>query len=239
MYLKKLKQSVKIGLYNLENRQKWVKKILSECENGKTILDVGAGECQYKKYCSHLVYSSQDFNQYEGEGNNIGLQTDTWDVSQIDIVSDITSIPVPNESFDIILCTEVLEHVPDPIAAINEMNRILKKGGIMIITSPFCSLTQFAPYHFCDGFNSYFYNYHLKERLNYQNIQIDYNGNYFEYISQELYRLPTIVKSYTSTQPFFVKIFSKILIRLLGIINLKHNNSHDLLCFGYHVKAIK
>ncbi len=239
MYFKEIKQSLKIGLSNLENRQQWVKKILSECESGKTILDVGAGECQYKKYCSHLVYSSQDFNQYEGEGNKIGLQTDTWDISQIDIVSDITSIPVPNESFDIILCTEVLEHVPDPIAAINEMNRILKKGGIMIITSPFCSLTHFAPYHFCDGFNSYFYNYHLKERLNYQNIQIDYNGNYFEYISGELYRLPTIVMSYTSTQPFFVRIFSKILIRLLGIINLKHNNSQELLCWGYHVKAIK
>jgi 2-polyprenyl-3-methyl-5-hydroxy-6-metoxy-1,4-benzoquinol methylase len=49
------------------------------------------------------------------------LKLRKWDISQIDIISDITSIPVLNYSFDIVLCTEVLEHVPNPVAAIEEM----------------------------------------------------------------------------------------------------------------------
>ena len=238
MFLGHFKIKTKFGLTNLETRQNWIKKTLLECESGK-ILDVGAGECQYKKYCDHLDYTSQDFNQYNGKGNNLGLQTNTWDVSQVDVISDIISIPLPDDSFDIILCTEVLEHVPDPIAAINEMNRLLKKGGLIIITAPFCSLTHFAPYHFCDGFNSNFFKYHFLERLYYKSITIDVNGNYFEYLSQELHRLPLIVNSYTKKSSFLIKIYSKILINILEYVNKKHNNSHELLCFGHHVKAIK
>ena len=47
----------------------------------------------------------------------------------IDFVSDLLNIPVPDKSYDVILCTEVIEHVPDPISAINEISRILKSGG--------------------------------------------------------------------------------------------------------------
>ena len=37
-----------------------------------------------------LDYVSQDFAQYDGEGDTIGLQTGTWDQAQLDIISDIT-----------------------------------------------------------------------------------------------------------------------------------------------------
>lgn len=44
---------------------------------------------------------------------------------------------LPKGLFDIIICTEVLEHVSNPFAAATEMKRILKPGGLLFLTTPF------------------------------------------------------------------------------------------------------
>jgi len=44
---------------------------------------------------------------------------------------------VPSSLFDIIVCTEVLEHTLNPFLAINEIQRLLKKGGILLMSTPF------------------------------------------------------------------------------------------------------
>lgn len=49
---------------------------------------------------------------------------------------DITSIPFPENSFDVILCNHVLEHVPDDRKAMRELFRVLKPGGWAILQSP-------------------------------------------------------------------------------------------------------
>ena len=139
-------------------REKFVKDNLMTIPRGYKILDAGAGELRFKPDCDHLQYVAQDFGQYEGTGDE-GLQTGEWDNSRLDIISDITEIPVDDESFDAILCSEVFEHIPDAVAALNEFTRILRPGGILIITAPFASLTHFAPYHFC-GYNKYWYQHH-------------------------------------------------------------------------------
>ncbi len=55
-----------VGTKNLEARKKWLKKTLKKVPSGSKILDAGAGELRYKKFCSHLCYVAQDFGQYEG-----------------------------------------------------------------------------------------------------------------------------------------------------------------------------
>ena len=120
------------------NRQKWLKKTLADISTG-SILDAGAGELKNKDYCQHLDYTSQDFCEYSGEqkGQKEGLHNKTWDTRKIDLVSDITSIPSPDKSFDTILCSEVLEHIPEPTHALDEFERLLKSGGKLILTAPF------------------------------------------------------------------------------------------------------
>jgi hypothetical protein len=109
----------------------------------------------------------------------------------------------------------------------------------LILTAPFCSLTHFSPYHFSTGFNKYYYNYHLK-RLGFAILEIVENGNYFEYIAQELRRLPSIAEKYAK-----IKIDSKkssainLLINELEILSGADSNSKELLTFGYHVLARK
>ena len=146
-----------VGMQNESNRIKWLEKTLKKIPKNSKILDAGAGEQQFKKFCSHLNYVSQDFAQYNGDGDGKGLQTDVWDQTQLDIVCDIIAIPEPDNSFDAVLCTEVFEHLPNPILAIKEFSRLIRYNGYLIITSPFCSLTHFSPYHYSTGFNSYFY----------------------------------------------------------------------------------
>ena len=99
-----------------------------------------------------------------GDIINTALQTKTWDNSKLDIVSDIIQIPLPDNSVDAIMCTEVLEHLPNPILAIKEFSRLIKPAGYLILTAPFASLVHFAPYHFASGFSRYFYEKHLAEQ---------------------------------------------------------------------------
>lgn len=228
---------------NQQNREIWLEEALKKIPTGSRILDAGAGELRYKEFCEHLNYVSQDFAQYNGEGDSKGLQTGTWDQTKLDIISDITEIPELDDSFDAIMCVEVFEHLPDPTLAIKEFARLLKSGGTLIITAPFCSLTHFAPYHFGTGYNTYYYEHHLKKN-GFEVLEIDRNGNYFSYLSQELVRVPSIVEKYSENNgSVFQKKVRNYAIRiLLDWMNNASNNdkgSSELLCFGVNVRAQK
>ena len=235
-----LTRSNKTGTANESTRKQWVERTLSELPAGLRLLDAGAGEQQFKNKCAHLNYVSQDFAQYNGLGDSAGLQMGKWDISNIDIVGDITKIPEPDASFDVILCTEVFEHLPNPIAAIKEFSRLLKSGGKLIITAPFCSLTHFAPYHFYSGFNRYFYETNLVEN-GFGSIAIEYNGNYFEYVAQEVRRIEDVAITYSERPK--VRLIERVAIwmtlNLLKRMTKYDKGSKELLHFGLHVHAIK
>lgn len=60
--------------------------------------------------------------------------------SKADYIIDITqdnSATVPSDSFDVAVCTEVLEHTLQPFAAVNEFARLLRPGGLLLVTTPF------------------------------------------------------------------------------------------------------
>lgn len=85
----------------------------------KLVLDLGCGNDKYKKYFKNRI----GVDMREGKG--------------VDIVADAHNLPFENEKFDIILCTEVLEHLHSPQIAISEMHRVLKKSGLLILTTRF------------------------------------------------------------------------------------------------------
>ena len=228
----------KVGTTNESVRVKWIEETLKKIPAGLTILDAGAGESQFKKFCDHLKYIAQDFGQYSGEGN-VGLQTGTWDNTKLDIVSDILSIPLPDHSVDAIMCTEVLEHIPDPLGAIKEFNRLVKPGGYLLITAPFASITHFAPYHFASGLSRFFYEKNLAEN-GFKITDLQLNGNFFEFVAQENRRIKSIAKKYAGKN---LNIFQKIIIhlnlRILQNLSKKDKGSSELLCYGIHVFARK
>jgi SAM-dependent methyltransferase len=54
-----------------------------------------------------------------------------------EIVADAARLPFEDASFSFILCTEMLEHVPEPQVVIDELHRVLKPGGKMVLTTRF------------------------------------------------------------------------------------------------------
>lgn len=189
--------SVDVGRHNEANRQAWIEKMLARIPAGLSLLDAGAGERPFQKFCSHLRYTSQDFGGYDGAGDGRGLQTKNWERKGLDIVSDITAIPREDGTFDAIMCTEVFEHIPDPPGALREFARLLRPGGYLLLTAPFCSLTHFAPYHFATGFSRYWYRAHLPA-YGFEIDTLEENGNYFEYLAQEVRRLRGVADRFAS-----------------------------------------
>jgi SAM-dependent methyltransferase len=227
------------GTSNSRQRDTWVAVKLAEIPAGSRLLDAGAGERRYRDFCNHLHYVSQDFAQYDGRGDGTGLQKGTFDQTDLDIVSDITAIPEADASFDAVLCTEVLEHVPDPIATLKELSRLCRPGGHLILTAPFASLTHYAPYHFFSGFNRYLYQ-NVLPKCGYEIVEMVSNGDYFDYLAQEIRRLPKVVRSYGGAVigPL-ARIADILLLRRLDRLRRRVAGTEDLCCYGYHVVARK
>ena len=67
----------------------------------------------------------------------VDLPSSAHGLDQVDIVGSAYDTTLSSSSCDIILCTEVLEHLEEPQLALEEMSRILKDGGVVIVTVPF------------------------------------------------------------------------------------------------------
>jgi ubiquinone/menaquinone biosynthesis C-methylase UbiE len=226
------------GANNDQARVAWAEQALKRLPPGLKLLGAGAGELSLKQYCKHLNYVSQDFCQYEGKGDGQALQTGNWDTTRINVVSDITAMPLGDAIFDVLLCSEVLEHVPAPLAAMREFARILKRGGTLLLTVPFCSLTHFAPCHF-SGLNRYLYEPHLPALL-FAVEELTPNRNWFEFLGRELSRVRFAGRTFSSGWMKTLFLALAYPMRwLLARMSQADRGSDQLLCFGFHVRATR
>jgi len=209
-----------------------------EIKSGSKILDVGAGTVRYKKYFSDCTYLTQDFKSYQDPSGEFMY-------GEIDYVSDILKIPVEDSSFDVIICTEVFEHIPRPDLAIKEFYRILKNGGTLYITSPLGSGIHHAPYHYYGGFSPYWYNRYLK-KYGFENISITPKKHFFALYAIETNRaFMYLVKSKRLFHRLLLPITfpAMIILPLLffGLDDKRLDQVDPLKEFtlGYKVRAIK
>ena len=177
----------RIFAFNQTERDLWAARVAATVPAGARVLDIGAGGCPYRALFKHCRYETQDFAQLEGSqlSNLSGY-------GAIDYISDITSIPVADASFDAVLCTEVLEHVADPAAAIREMARILRPGGQLFLTAPLGSGLHQQPYHFYGGFTPFWYRRFLGE-AGFDQVRVEPNGGFFKFYGQESQRFHTML----------------------------------------------
>ncbi|GFI15524.1 ubiquinone biosynthesis O-methyltransferase [Lachnospiraceae bacterium] len=221
-------------------RDEWIRTKLEKIEDGKILLDAGAGEQKYAPFCSHLKYIAQDFGKYDPAECKKGVSEELkWDTSKVNIVCDIIDMPLEDRSVDVVLCTEVFEHLKDPVLAVREISKILKPGGELILTAPFCSLTHMAPYYFANGFSEFWYKEHL-EACGFEIRELTPDGNYFKYMAQELFRTVEMSEKYCrfSLDHEQVGTLSKA-VKIMSGLSSMDSASAETLCFGYMIEAYK
>jgi len=81
-----------------------------------------------------------------GDPRVINLEVSEWPT--VDVVGSVLDIPLPDDHFDVILSQAVLEHVPDPQLAVNEMARVLKPGGRLYIEAAYMQPGHLWPNHY-------------------------------------------------------------------------------------------
>jgi SAM-dependent methyltransferase len=92
---------------------------LARQANTKYTLDIGCANAPY----ANLFPNRVGFDEREAPG--------------VDVVGDAHALPFPDDTFEQILWTEVLEHLHAPQQAIDEMRRVLAPGGTLILTTRF------------------------------------------------------------------------------------------------------
>lgn len=104
------------------------------------VLDVGSGAQPYR----HLLPPGAAYQaiDHAGADRNFGYsmpdttyyEGDTW--------------PVPDNSIDVILCTETMEHVPEPAVFLAEAFRCLRCEGRLVLTVPFAARWHYVPHDY-------------------------------------------------------------------------------------------
>ena len=216
-------------------RDEWVAQQAALIPLGALVLDAGAGQGRYKSLFSHTRYHAQDFAQYKGDSD--GPLRETWDYAPLDYVCDITDIPVGDNFFDVVICTEVLEHLPNPIAALQELSRVTKSGGKLIVTAPLGSGIHQEPYHFYGGFSPFFYQKYLTE-FGFEINEIKPIGGLMRHVSQEIYRAANIIDNRGTLLNDEIRYVMKDwLPRLLSEVDQEYFINQFTV--GYLVSAIK
>lgn len=133
---------------------------------GGRLMDFGCGSKPYKGIINVKEYIGIDFN---GEGHS-------HEDEQIDVFYDGKTIPFPDNHFDAVLTTEVMEHVFEPDATLREINRVMKPGAKILITCPFVFIEHEVPVDYARY--THFALKHLLEKNGFEVVVLDKAGNF-------------------------------------------------------------
>jgi 2-polyprenyl-3-methyl-5-hydroxy-6-metoxy-1,4-benzoquinol methylase len=144
------------------------------------VLDVGCGMRPYEK------------TWFAGAESYVGTDY-LSERSKPDVVASALDLPFPDEMYDTVVCTEVLEHVPDPLRALKEMRRVLKQEGTLILTTPMYWPRHEVPYDFFrypyDGL------IHLIKESDLTLIRMFNRGNAYAFLGQVLqHTIPHLIR---------------------------------------------
>ncbi len=151
--------------------RRFLQRAAGELPPGAMVLDAGAGRCQYRPLFRNQRYFAVDFARGEA----------AWDYSSLDIIGSLEALPFADASFDVVVCTQVLEHVPEPAETLRELRRVLRPGGKLLLTAPQAFGEHQEPYDY--------YRYtsfglrHLLEKSGFRVESIEPRGGFFWFMS--------------------------------------------------------
>jgi len=100
------------------------------------------------------------------------------------VIGSVLCLPFGDGFFDLVLCTEVIEHTPDPLQAVLELTRVVKTGGLLAITTPckmwqpavrLASILKLRPFH---GYENFLWPRQLIQAVVSQGFRIEWSGGF-------------------------------------------------------------
>jgi SAM-dependent methyltransferase len=158
------------------------------------------------------------------------------------IVGNALELPIRDAAFDLVLCTEMLEHVPEPQRAIDEIHRVLKPGGTLVLTTRFLFPIHDAPH---DYFR--FTKYGLRHLLrNFEILQLEEETDSVGTLAVLVQRLGMQARTLGYEQFRAVWLVAARLMRpLSGLITEEYGDwqrkrpERGIMTSGYHVACRK
>jgi SAM-dependent methyltransferase len=111
--------------------------LIAEHAHGR-VLDAGAGRLALR----HVILRSAQVTEY------VSIDCATTDPRLGAVADLLDGLPFVAETFDCVLCSQVLEHVPEPQRALTEIARVLKTRGTLLLSVPHLCFVHGAPYDF-------------------------------------------------------------------------------------------
>lgn len=215
--------SIKIGMATIRT----LRKDLPESDTMPIAIDVGSGGAPTSKM---LAESGFDTYRCELDPNSLYLGL-AWknDSPQAckNIVCDCTYLPFSNNSVDVVYCKEIVHHILDYKSFFNEINRVLKPGGVFVMIEPTNILTiKNVDDHF--GHHYQTINKYIKA-LKENNLK-PYRYNLFYYFFSRRIKFLNVLKRQFNKENYSYKKTSGVCIYLKKIIQNLIGGSNVLFC---------
>lgn len=191
-----------------------------------------------KRFKEHISYDSLVLSIGDGPAhyrplfkNYLGFDVDRS--VKTDFIADGYAIPIRSNSVQNAICIQVMEHMLYPQKALDEMNRILKPNGKLLITVPQGGALHDEPYDFF-RYTPYSLKF-LLENSGFQITELKPKGGYFWYLGNRLKQMKNF--SPKLIRPIVMAVFS-FLIPLI-LFYLDDIDKEKKLTLGYSVIATK
>lgn len=115
-------------LYNYQLRRRAIRDALKSAPQNGLILEIGSGVSTMADGLGKVLFSDISMEAMRCLKDR--------ETKPLTAAMSVTDIAIQNEKIDSLVCSEVLEHVPDDRRALYEFSRILKPGGLLVLTVP-------------------------------------------------------------------------------------------------------
>jgi SAM-dependent methyltransferase len=152
--------------------EQWLMRVATRYARGR-LLDVGCGSKPYEPLFRSVTENYVGADLTQNRENSVDV-----------IISPVGPLPFLDGSFETVLSTQVLEHVPEPAAYLAELARVLTPGGHLLLTSPVSYMHHEEPYDYF-RFTRHGVRY-LLEKAGLTLIRIDTGGGAWRLLGQVL-----------------------------------------------------